>query len=60
MNEQVCQALEFMHAKKIPLAERYELLGASECSVGSFGVVQIATVKRTPVRFPQASSALYI
>ena len=46
----MCQALDFMHANKHALVGRYDLLSASHRSVGSFGVLQIATVKRMPVR----------
>ena len=50
MNGHVCQGLEFMHANKHALVERYDLLSSSDRSIGSFGIVQIATVKRMPVR----------
>ena len=50
MNGHVCQALDFMHANKHALLERYDLMGSDHRSFGSFGVVQIATVKRMPVR----------
>lgn len=50
MNGHVCQALDFMHLHRRALVDRYELLGASERSTGSFGVVQLATVQRMSVR----------
>ena len=50
MNGHVCQGLEFMHANRHALVERYDLLSSSDRSIGSFGIVQIATVKRMPVR----------
>ena len=50
MNGHVCQALDFMHVNKHALVERYEVMGSDQRRFGSFGVVQIATVKRMPVR----------
>jgi hypothetical protein len=49
MDGHVAQALDFMHANKHALLDRYVLLSASDRSFGSFGVVQIATVKNISV-----------
>lgn len=50
MNGHVCQALDFMHINNHALGERYQLMSSSDRSFGSFGIVQIATVARMPVR----------
>jgi hypothetical protein len=60
LNAHVAQALDFMHANKHALLDRYDPLSASDRSFGSFGVVQIAAVKSTSVRAPPCLHASFL
>lgn len=46
----VCEALDYMHANNITFGGRFELLSASDRGIGSFGVVQLASVRVLQVR----------
>jgi hypothetical protein len=49
--QQLCQVLDDMHAMNARLADCFELCGAQHRSTGSHGVVEMALLTGTSVRF---------
>lgn len=52
MTEVVCQALDCMHLNRTPFAARYDLMGPSGRTLGSFGSLHLARIKESGVRIP--------
>lgn len=55
MTKRVCEALDYMHINEHAFGGRFDLLGSSDRSIGTFGVLQLATVQVLQVREPHST-----